>query len=54
MDEALAYANQSAGHPVRRGFPPPAIIVPYRIADDVRFFAMSFVAGFLAVYTFIA
>jgi hypothetical protein len=55
MEHALVLTNDAAIHPVRRGFPPPALI-PLRPSrkDDIRFFAMSYVAGFFAVYLLIA
>lgn len=54
MEPAIAFANAAAGHPVRRGFPPPAIIVPPRIGDDIRLFLMTYAAGFVVIYGLIA
>ncbi len=54
METAIAFANDAARHPVRRGFPPPAIYVPPRLGNDLRLFLMTYVAGFVVIYGLIA
>ena len=55
MEPALALANADAVHPVRRLCPVSVPRVARRFSrDDIRFFAMSYAMGFIAVYTFIA
>jgi len=54
MEPAIAFANDAARHPVRRGFPPPAIYVPQRIGNDLRLFLMTYAAGFVFIYGLIA
>lgn len=54
MEPAIALATDIAGHPVRRGFPPPAIVEARRIGDDIRLFLMTYAAGFVVIYGLIA
>ena len=54
MEPAIAFANDAAGHSIRRGFPPPAIIPPSRLGSDIRLFLMTYVAGFVLIYGLIA
>ena len=57
MQRPLVLANEAARHPVRRLFPPPAVvsIAPERApGENLRLFLMTFVAGFLAISGLIA
>lgn len=56
MEDTLALANPSAIHPIRQGFPPPIFSRERRaeVIEHLRFFAMCYASGFIAVYAFIA
>ena len=56
MKRALVLTNEFARHPFRKSLPPMRIerIQPVRDDDkDLRLFALSFTAFFVAIYSFI-
>jgi hypothetical protein len=52
----LVVTNEAARHPFRRTLPPPAMTAPARRSgdDDLKLFALSFMAFFVCFYTLIA
>lgn len=54
MDDAIPLLNLAAAHPMRRRLPPPVeLVFDGDPMSDKRLFALTFCAGFLAVYTFL-
>jgi hypothetical protein len=57
MKRRLVLTNEGAGHPFRRRLPRPATALIEALPDDrndLRLFALSFTAFFVAIYSFIA
>lgn len=57
MKRRLVLTNEAARHPFRQRLPRPRLLVAAPVADDahdLKLFALSFTAFFVAIYGFIA
>ncbi len=53
MTRRLVLTNEAARHPFRRTLPPPVVPIAKNDDQDIKLFALSFVAFFTCFYSFI-